>query len=80
MLAETERLPKEVHLTQAGLGNLPVGWNVVEIGELLCDDRGISVGVMYPGEHDPIGIPLIKVGEHDRQPHQSASPVLYFPR
>jgi type I restriction enzyme S subunit len=36
---------------------------VAEIGDLLAEERGISVGVMYPGEHDPLGIPLVKVGD-----------------
>jgi len=35
----------------------------VLLGELLSEDRGISVGVMYPGDHDPCGIPLIKAGD-----------------
>lgn len=30
---------------------------------LLSEDRGISVGVMYPGDHTPDGIPLIKAGD-----------------
>ncbi len=51
------------HLVQAGFGALPAGWGIVEIGDLLSDDRGISVGVMYPGEHCPAGVPLIKAGD-----------------
>jgi type I restriction enzyme S subunit len=50
-------------LQEAGLINLPSDWNIVEIQDLLALDRGISVGVMYPGEHDPHGIPLVKVGD-----------------
>lgn len=30
---------------------------------LLADDRPISVGVMYPGDHDEDGVPLIKAGD-----------------
>src|SRR5271157_5423506 len=63
MAAKTKRLAKEVHLFQAGMGDLPVEWDVVEVDDLLSDDRGISVGVMYPGDHDPVGIPLIKVAD-----------------
>jgi type I restriction enzyme S subunit len=33
------------------------------MADLLSEDRGISVGVMYPGDHDPDGAPLIKVGD-----------------
>lgn len=63
MASENTLVSKEVHLVQAGLTNLPSNWSVVEIGELLSPDRGISVGVMYPGKHDPFGIPLLKVGD-----------------
>lgn len=31
--------------------------------DLLEKERGISVGVMYPGKHDPDGVPLIKAGD-----------------
>lgn len=55
-------LPKEIHLAQAGLAQLPSDWSIIELQELLSEDRGISVGVMYPGKHEPSGIPLIKVG------------------
>ena len=50
-------------LSEIGLINLPDDWTGVRIEELLCNDRGISVGVMYPGDHDPLGIPLIKAGD-----------------
>lgn len=51
------------HLEDVGLFDLPSDWDIVEIQDLLSLDRGISVGVMYPGEHDPDGIPLVKVGD-----------------
>lgn len=63
MLAKSERAPKQINLAQAGLDDLPEGWDVMELGELITDQRGVSVGVMYPGNHDPQGIPLIKVGD-----------------
>ena len=63
MATENGLVPKEVHLGNAGFNKLPTHWSVVEIGELLSEDRGISVGVMYPGNHDPLGTPLIKVGD-----------------
>jgi type I restriction enzyme S subunit len=50
-------------LDEIGLGDLPSGWDIIRIEELLSQDRGISVGVMYPGDHDPAGIPLIKAGD-----------------
>ncbi|HEV3038510.1 MAG TPA: restriction endonuclease subunit S [Candidatus Angelobacter sp.] len=46
-----------------GLNALPPLWTTVTIGDLLADDRGISVGVMYPGVHDPGGIPLVRAGD-----------------
>jgi restriction endonuclease S subunit len=51
------------HLEMAGYTYLPQGWSVTTVGELLAEDRGISVGVMYPGDHEPVGIPLLKVGD-----------------
>jgi hypothetical protein len=50
-------------LTEAGFDGLPRTWDVVSIDDLLSEERGISVGVMYPGEHDPTGVPLIKAGD-----------------
>jgi type I restriction enzyme S subunit len=51
------------HLAQAGFERLADGWSIVTLGDLLSDDRGISVGVMYPGDHSDNGIPLIKAGD-----------------
>jgi type I restriction enzyme S subunit len=51
------------HLADAGVRDLPEGWDVIQLGDLLSKDRGISVGVMYPGDHDPEGVPLIKAGD-----------------
>lgn len=50
-------------LSEIGFVDLADDWAIVRIEELLCNERGISVGVMYPGEHDPLGIPLIKAGD-----------------
>lgn len=50
-------------LSEIGLIDLPDDWTIVRIENLLCSDRGISVGVMYPGDHDPSGTPLIKAGD-----------------
>ncbi len=45
------------------IGLIPLNWNLKKLGDLLSKDRGISVGVMYPGENCSYGIPLIKVGD-----------------
>ena len=44
-------------------GNTPDHWEIVSLEELLLTPKSISVGVMYPGKHDPAGVPLIKVGD-----------------
>ena len=51
------------HLADAGVDELPDDWDVVTLGDLFTADRGIAVGVMYPGDHDPTGVPLIKAGD-----------------
>lgn len=51
------------HLADAGVEEVPGDWDVITLGELLSADRGISVGVMYPGDHVPDGVPLIKAGD-----------------
>lgn len=51
------------HLADAGVEELPDDWDVVTLGDLFTEDRGIAVGVMYPGDHDPEGVPLIKAGD-----------------
>src|SRR5258708_11534999 len=48
---------------EAGLDYIPNDWGVVELQNLLAPARGISVGVMYPGSHDPAGIPLLRSGD-----------------
>jgi type I restriction enzyme S subunit len=54
----------------------------IALGDLLSDDRGISVGVMYPGEHDAVGVPLLRSGDlaNDRinlSPPYRISPVVH---
>ena len=51
------------HLADAGVEDLPDDWDAVTLGDLFTEDRGIAVGVMYPGDHDPNGVPLIKAGD-----------------
>lgn len=50
-------------LSVFGLDAFPPGWSTVRVGDLLAEDRGISVGVMYPGSNDPNGIPLIRAAD-----------------
>jgi type I restriction enzyme S subunit len=50
-------------LEDFGLTSLPIEWGAPVIGDLLAEDRGISVGVMYPGDHCDQGIPLVKAGD-----------------
>lgn len=35
----------------------------IKVDDLLAKERGISVGVMYPGKHTDAGIPLIRAGD-----------------
>ncbi len=51
------------HLADAGVEELPDGWDVVTLGDLFTEESGIAVGVMYPGDHDADGVPLIKAGD-----------------
>ena len=50
-------------LSSAGIDRLPDGWTVRQLGSMLAAERGVAVGVMYPGEHTQDGIPLIRAGE-----------------
>lgn len=50
------------HWLTAG-GIIPDGWEFVSIESLLETSKSMSVGVMYPGNHTPNGIPLVKVSD-----------------
>lgn len=50
-------------LWESAGGQVPQDWSLVPLEALLRDNKSIAVGVMYPGEHTPGGIPLIKVGD-----------------
>lgn len=52
----------ELNWKNAG-GHLPEGWTIVPLRDFLINEKSVSVGVMYPGEHHENGIPLIKVGD-----------------
>ena len=50
-------------LWESAGGKIPDEWEIVPLEELFRDAKSIAVGVMYPGEHSPGGVPLIKVGD-----------------
>ena len=62
-MADDSKEVARAHLADAGVEELPDDWDVVTLGDLFTEDRGIAVGVMYPGDHDPDGVPLIKAGD-----------------
>ena len=62
-MADDSKKVARAHLVDAGVEELPYDWDVVTLGDLFTGDRGIAVGVMYPGDHDPEGVPLIKAGD-----------------
>ncbi len=39
------------------------GWQETSLGELIDPARPITYGVVQPGEHDPLGVPLIRGGD-----------------
>jgi type I restriction enzyme S subunit len=43
-----------------GLPELPEGWSYVPLEDLL-EPNGISYGIVQPGNHDPAGIPIVRV-------------------
>jgi type I restriction enzyme S subunit len=47
-------------LDAAGLPELPGGWSYVALENLL-EPHGISYGIVQPGNHDPAGIPIVRV-------------------
>ncbi len=55
--------PSAIVWKGAGGRPLPDGWELGFVEDLLAKDRGISVGVMYPGKNYPGGVPLLKVGD-----------------
>jgi len=62
-MADDSKEVARAHLADAGVDELPEDWDVVTLGDLFTEERGIAVGVMYPGDHDPNGVPLIKAGD-----------------
>ena len=62
-MARDSKSVARAHLADAGVESLPDDWDVVTLGDLFTEDRGIAVGVMYPGDHVQDGVPLIKAGD-----------------
>lgn len=50
-------------LREIGFSTQSEDWDIIRLESLLSEDRGIAVGVMYPGDHDPDGVPLLKAGD-----------------
>ncbi|MCB0271306.1 MAG: restriction endonuclease subunit S, partial [Calditrichaeota bacterium] len=48
-------------LWESAGGQAPDHWKFHKIEDLLKNSKSISVGVMYPGQNSPGGIPLIRV-------------------
>lgn len=44
-------------------GAMPEGWRLVPFGQFLHSPKSLSVGVMYPGNDEREGVPLIRVGD-----------------
>lgn len=44
----------------ANLPELPAGWSYAALEDLL-ESNGISYGIVQPGNHDPAGIPIVRV-------------------
>jgi type I restriction enzyme S subunit len=40
---------------------MPNNWKTYKLSEIVNQDRGISYGIVQPGQHDPNGIPILKV-------------------
>lgn len=47
---------------ETDIGKLPKSWEVETIAEMI-QEKGISVGVMYPGNNIPNGVPLVRAGD-----------------
>lgn len=40
---------------------MPEDWKIYKLGDIVDQERGISYGVVQPGNHDPKGVPILKV-------------------
>lgn len=41
--------------------DVPVGWECLPLDQLVESSRGISYGIVQPGQHDVGGIPIVRV-------------------
>ena len=57
----SDKLEGALILENFGIDATPPEWSVSRVEDILQKERGISVGVMYPGEHCHGGVPLLKV-------------------
>ena len=49
--------------THIDLPYLPEGWIWKSLSELVDPNRGICYGIVQPGKHDPIGVPMVNTGD-----------------
>ncbi len=42
---------------------LPAGWHYAPLAELVDPARGIRYGIVQPGQHKPLGIPIVRVND-----------------
>jgi type I restriction enzyme S subunit len=49
--------------THIDLPSLPAGWIWKNLSELVDPNRGICYGIVQPGKHDPIGVPMVNTGD-----------------
>ncbi|HYE32906.1 MAG TPA: restriction endonuclease subunit S [Methylomirabilota bacterium] len=40
---------------------VPEGWECAPLGDLVEEERGISYGIVQPGQHDDNGVPIVRV-------------------
>lgn len=45
------------------LPELPSHWSWKALGELVNPDRGICYGIVQPGKHDELGVPMVNSGD-----------------
>ncbi len=46
------------------VGEIPVGWEVKKLGDIVNSERKITYGIVQPGEYDENGVYLIKAGDY----------------
>lgn len=52
-------------------GEIPVDWDIVPLQQLVPEDAPIVYGILKPGDHQPNGVPVVKVKDiHDGEVKQ----------